>query len=502
MKDTAEFKDFSMGLNDTVYSNLIEDKELSKVENAVIGVGEIRKRTGYKQVAYVGEKVTGAYTFLKSDGTNELLMMGDRLRRWNGKFFVDIPGAPSTGDRANFITMKDRKGNRVVLVANNISLKVYAENQLSSVTAYVPTPDEQRSPGLNDIGSLFNCKYMAFFGGRLFVVGHDIKNRVSFSHIDPKLGYAVYDYFPAINFFDVASNENDEIVGLVPFRNSLIIFCRYSIWALYGKTTYDYELVKMNTPTGCIASESIKVVGNQIFYLSDTHVYGLFANDFNMVSAQIITQQIESTMRAIPLTEKSKSVAGYFEGKYYLSFPNGKTLVYDGLLACWTVYSNIKADVFVNYDGNFYFGSNKNAYVFHNEYHDDGKPIPFRMETKYLDFSLMTQDKKIHRIWLHSNQPNGYRLGVKLDFETKQVDGTRPDAANVSNWDEAIWDHNTFDRIEMYINRLRVSSRTKKIGMIIEDVNHIRPFVVYGIGIQYELKRRKETSYGTNSKKI
>ena len=59
---------------------------------------------------------------------------------------------------------------------------------------------------------------MAFFGGRLFVVGHDVKNRVSFSHIDPKLGYAVYDYFPAINFFDVASNENDEIVGLVTFR--------------------------------------------------------------------------------------------------------------------------------------------------------------------------------------------------------------------------------------------------------------------------------------------
>ena len=74
------------------------------------------------------------------------------------------------------------------------------------------------------------------------------------------------------------------------------------------------------------------------------------------------------------------------------------------------------------------FWKQQNAYVFHPEYHDDGKPIPFRMETKYFDFGLMTQDKKIHRIWLHSNQPNGYRLGVKLDFETKQVDGTRPNA--------------------------------------------------------------------------
>ena len=116
----------------------------------------------------------------------------------------------------------------------------------------------------------------------------------------------------------------------------------------------------------------------------------------------------------------------------------------------------------MTYEGNFYFGSHTNAYVFHPEYHDDGKPIPFRMETKYFDFGLMTQDKKIHRIWLHSNQPNGYRLGVKLDFETKQVEGTRPNAANVSNWDEAIWDQHTFDTIDMYMNRLRVSNRTKK----------------------------------------
>ena len=51
---------------------------------------------------------------------------------------------------------------------------------------------------------------------------------------------------------------------------------------------------------------------------------------------------------------------------------------------------------------------------------------------------------------MHSNQPNGYRLGVKLDFETKQVEGTRPNAANVSNWDEAIWDQHTFDNRHVY----------------------------------------------------
>ena len=90
------------------------------------------------------------------------------------------------------------------------------------------------------------------------------------------------------------------------------------------KTTSDYELVKINTPTGCIAPESIQVVGKSNFYLSDTHVYGLFANDFNMVSAQMITKQIESTMRAIPLTEKVKQLRVILKETIYL-FPMENT---------------------------------------------------------------------------------------------------------------------------------------------------------------------------------
>ena len=145
-----------------------------------------------------------------------------------------------------------------------------------------------------------------------------------------------------------------------------------------------------------------------------------------------LTKQIESTMRAIP-SKKSKAVAGYFEGKYYLSFPNGKTLVYDELLACWTVYSNIKADVFVTYEGILILEAIQMRMSFILNIMMMESQFLFAWKPFILILVRMT--KFIHRIWLHSNQPNGYRLGVKLDFETKQVEGTRPNAANVSNWD-------------------------------------------------------------------
>ena len=55
-------------------------------------------------------------------------------------------------------------------------------------------------------------------------------------------------------------------------------------------------------------------------------MYGLFANDFNMVSAQVITKQIESTMRAIPLTEKVKQLRVILKESTIYLFPMGKHL--------------------------------------------------------------------------------------------------------------------------------------------------------------------------------
>ncbi|MGQ0517503.1 hypothetical protein ACT453_46470, partial [Bacillus sp. D-CC] len=67
-----------------------------------------------------------------------------------------------------------------------------------------------------------------------------------------------------------------------------------------------------------------------------------------------------------------------------------------------------------------------------------------------------------------------YHSNKKFDFETKQVDGTRPNVANVSNWDEAIWDQHTFDRIEMYMNRL----------IPIGNIRNIRSCTIYLLGFK------------------
>ncbi|MGQ3740806.1 hypothetical protein, partial [Bacillus sp. Fil] len=390
MKQTVECNDFSLGLHELVDDNLIDDREVNDVQNAVLGKGFLKKRNGYSTLWYVKGKLRATYSYIKGTGERGHLVLGDQLAWWTGNGFSTLSGMSldeESEDNASFVTMKDRAGVNTVLIANHRSLCEWKEGKssVSSVEAYKPNEKEQSNPGLNDFDRLYRARHMTLYGGRLFMAAHPtMKNRVSFSHIDPTLGRAVYDYFPAVNFFDLG--ENDEIVGLVPFRSSLLIFCRYSVWALFGEVKYDFKLMRLNTTSGCIAPKSIRVVEDTIFYLGDSHVYALFSNDFNMLDSQIVSTQVRQTLTDISETEKQKAAGVFYDNKYYVSFPNGTTLVYDILLKAWTRFTNVQANAFLVIGKDLVFGGNHNRLFRFNEgYVDDNKPIPFLMRTKRFD---------------------------------------------------------------------------------------------------------------------
>ncbi len=333
-------------------------------------------------------------------------------------------------------------------------------------------------------------------------MGHDVKNPVSFSHIHPKLPYPLYHYFPPINFFHLSTHQNHQILPLLPFPNTLLIFSPYSISPLYPKTTSHYQFLKINTPTPSIPPHTIQLLPNQIFYFTHTHLYPLFPNHFNILTPQIITNQIQSTIPPIPLTQKTKPLPRYFQPNYYLSFPNPKTLLYHQFLPSSTLYSNIKPHLFLTYHPNFYFPTNTNPYLFHPQYHHHPNPIPFPIQTNYFHFPFITQHKNIHPISFHTNQPNPYPLPLKLHFQTNHLQPTTPNPPNLSNSHHPISHHHTFHTIQIYINPLPLTNPTKKIPLIIHHLTHIPPFLLYPIPLHYQSKTTNHTTYPTNSNKI
>lgn len=397
------------------------------------------------------------------------------------------------------MTYKDRSINDVVLIADQGKLKAYNGTDVRQIKPYYPSTNEQTNPGLNDMANLTNFRALAIKKDRIFAAAHPtVKNRVSFCYRDPAIGYATFDYWPAPFFIDVAADENDEIVELKVFRDALVIFCkRTSPWVLYGDgtTMADYQLHKINTPSGCVSAKSVQIVGNNIFYLSDDHVYSLFATDQNYVSAEIVSQNVEKTLKSISLADKEKAVGTFFDNKYYLSFPDGTCLIFDTLLKSWTKWTNIKANSFLDRDGVLYFATATGLIQKFDSavFNDDGAAISFLMRTKNLDFGFPVQIKKLKRMWTIAKQfdaqSSTYNLKLIADYLEVSNNDISTDISGV--WDEGDWDDVDWDFKDVVKTVHKIKIKAEYLQVEITNSVLDQPLSIYEIIFRFKLKKPK-----------
>ncbi|WP_108669553.1 hypothetical protein [Peribacillus acanthi] len=494
-------RDFSKGQNDKDAPNIIENNALVEAKNAIIGRGYVSKRFGYKKYSNLLPKpINNMYTLHKKDGTKEFLSVSDK------KLYKDTAGTLTaipfnvitalSSDNTQIISYKDKDVKDIVLIADGGKLKAYDGTNISEVTPHTATTEQQTDPGLNDLANLTKFRALAIKKDRIFAAAHpDVKNRLSFCHHDPKIGYATYNYFPATFFIDFATTDNDEIMQLEVFRDALVVLCKRSIWILYGdgRAITDYEMYQINVPTGCIAPNSVQIVGNDLFYLSDDHVYRMYATDKNFISAKVVSENVENTLKKISRADKEKAVGTFFKDRYYLSFPDGTTLVYDTLLDGWTVWTNIKANSFLNRDGVLFFGSNS-GYVYQFDetiFNDDGVPIEFKMMTKNFDFDYDVQDKKFKKLWTVAQQydvkSSTFNVKAQIDYLIRDIVDVSTDQSFI--WGEAVWGQMHWGYKEVVQNELRIQLRGKHLQLIFTNDKLDEPFMLYGFALQYKLKK-------------
>jgi hypothetical protein len=447
------------------------------------------------------------YYYHKHTGSSEMLATSEgKLQKVSSGTLTPITGA-LTSESVKFLPYKNRSIIDSVLIADGGILKAYSGGTVSEVTPHTPTdgtggtPLETTDPGLNDLINLSTFRTFAIKKDRIFAAAHPtVKNRVSFCYFDPYLGYAVYDYWPATYFFDVAVEDNDEIVELRVFRNTLLILCKRSVWVLTGDgaTITDYELTKVNVPNGCISPGSVQEVGNNLFYLADDHVYSLFATEREFISAQTVSVPILPILKTISLADKAAATSIFYDNKYYVSFPSGLTLVFDTDLQCWTKYTNIKATAFIVLDQVLYFSAPDGyIYKFNDTlFSDDGSMIPFSMKTKIIDFDYPVQVKKIRRMWLITRQYQGYLSSYDLkatvdQFELIDLNNLGIDSKKGLGaiWDESNWDQTVWDFSQVAQQEVKVRKKGKSIQVQVSNENVDEPCTVYGISFEYQVKK-------------
>jgi hypothetical protein len=116
--------------------------------------------------------------------------------------------------------------------------------------------------------------------GAAYVVNH--KNHLFFAK-GPNLVFTApftdNDYAPG-NGAGVI-NVGDTIVGLISFREQLIVFSKDRINVLGGNSQSDFVMQPVTTKTGCINGDTIQEVGGDILYLGPDGIRYLSATDKN-----------------------------------------------------------------------------------------------------------------------------------------------------------------------------------------------------------------------------
>lgn len=167
-----------------------------------------------------------------------------------------------------------------------------------------------------------------------------------------------FEAVPLVNFFPVGA-KNKAILRVKSLRDSIIIIKEDGVFRATGDNVYNITITPLDTTVWCIATDSVRVINNQVVFLSNQGVCLVTES-----SVQIISRDIEDVIQPIlgrsTLAANTHAVAYESERLYLLTTlkPNSTTDT--------TVYVyNILNQTWTNWDSTFVAGFINNSDVLH-----------------------------------------------------------------------------------------------------------------------------------------
>jgi hypothetical protein len=324
--------DFSGGLNQAVVATMIKDNQASDINNCYIDNGAIVKRDGCQRfnakALNPNKPVTSITRYYREDGTKKLIgLCGSSLYYVpdNGSTPEAITGASFTdGARLEFETYI----NFLYMTNQQDGMFKYDNTQVAAIGANPIAPPA--------------AKHLLSHDERMWAAnGANNRSRLWFSAAGDPTAWVTTD-----DYFDISSDDGDEITGLASFLEDLVVFKQNSIWI--GQNTYDPQneamFVKRVTDAGCVAGRSIATINNRIYFLGKEGVY-----EFDGVAARLISEAVKDEVANINPTYKGNISAVAAGNKYYIAYTplgsnqNTKMLVYDTMTRAWSKYDGLYA---------------------------------------------------------------------------------------------------------------------------------------------------------------
>lgn len=366
----------------------------------------------------------------------------------------------------------------------------------------VTTSDENEELPSAD---MHTCNRILLHWERLVLYGGETeKDLVYFSHLKNP------NYFPVPNTLRFENEKREGLQRLVQFRNSIVAFTSSTIQALYGTSPLDFRRVVLNTSVGCLAPDSVSVMGNYVAFLSSEgiHILKSMGNTEDRMNVEKIDSQISNI---VPLDPDACSEV--LKTEYHIVFPShGIRLRYYYDRRIWTkdVSPKLNFRKLYVFSNELYGISDKGQVMRFDSsvYTDDGHVYKSVVDTKNFDFGEPYNPKKLKELQIIFGKPSdssiyvfadgGSILNPDREYATILPDGTiewtveTVNNINVSPGTRlGAWEmgNSAFgDDYPIYLEKLKVSGKFIRTQV---RFTHERdePYSVLGLGSVFKLKK-------------
>lgn len=327
---------------------------VSKAQNIRMDRGVARVRKGAERLtagALVGQAIYGACSYTTSTGEELIILVVS-----NG-LYKYTPDTEALSAKINFpagqtisasdeVELYQATGVGYVYILRGFSKSVLRWDGVSTIDV----------PGVGVHTNYPNSRHALYYGNR-HIVQID-RNTISVSH------YLRDNAWSNLDVFTINDGSSDTLVAVAPWTlNEFVIFMRNSIfYAAAGvganaagdaAQEADSYIKSLATDIGCIAKGSIVQAGGGIIFLSDNGVYilnpagagngaGNTPEGMRLLTiSEPLSAPISDVIARINFNAVDRSVAAYWENRYYLAVPldgsavNNAVLVYNFLNKAW-----------------------------------------------------------------------------------------------------------------------------------------------------------------------
>lgn len=382
-------RDLSSGQNNRVHGTKIADSQATVLTNVDLGTPSQRsKRPGLSLLEDLsGSAGVGLFGFEPDTGSNILVAMeGTKLWTWPESGSFTLRKSNYTSGYITGILKVGESGIGDVFVTGN-GVDNWFRYDPSDLSNPQDLGDTNTSPPLSSVG--------VYFRNRLFILK---QNNLYWADAFPVDYSLTFDR--TTNYYRIPVGKEQALIALRD--EGIIVFGRDQIWAINPSSTpAATDLPVKIIEYGCRSGKTVCQVGDDIFYLSNDGVRGVFRSQQDKLQSGAsypISYVLKEEVESLNWAYIEKSCAVYFDNKYFISVPvdgsttNNEVWVYYPASAGWMVISgwNISAWSKMKVSGEerlYAIDQNGKVYRAWSGYSDNGTAINFVEESRKEDFN-------------------------------------------------------------------------------------------------------------------